>query len=78
MNLVYKKIELKDKEQVFNLIVIVLNGLENKEYFIPYEQWELDSMFDDKNYAPLYGAYDGDKLVRNGTIVCFTRYACRL
>jgi hypothetical protein len=20
-------------------------------------------MFDDKNYAPLYGAYDGDKLV---------------
>lgn len=77
MNLTYKKIELKDKEQVFNLIEIVLNGLENKEYFIPYEQWELDSMFDDKNYAPLYGAYDGDKLVRNGSIICFTRYACR-
>lgn len=77
MNLTYKKIELKDKEQLFNIIEIVLNGLENKEWFIPYEQWELDSMFDDKNYAPLYGAYDGDKLVRNGSIICFTRYACR-
>lgn len=67
-NLDYKKVEENDKEQVFNIIEIVLNGLENKEYFIPYEQWELDSMFDDKNYAPLYGAYDGDKLVRNGSI----------
>lgn len=76
-NLVYKKVEENDKKQIFNLIEIVLNGLENKEWFIPYEQWELDSMFDDKNYAPLYGAYDGDKLVRNGSIICFTRYACR-
>jgi GNAT superfamily N-acetyltransferase len=63
MNLVYKKIESKDKEQLFNLINIVLEGLEDPSHFIPYEQWELDSMFDDKNYAPLYGAYDGDKLV---------------
>lgn len=62
MNLVYKKIEEKDKEQLFNLIDTVLGGLENQEYFIPYEEWELDSMFDEKNYAPLYGAYDGDKL----------------
>ena len=63
MNLVYKKIEEKDKEQLFNLIDIVLGGLEDQSHFIPYEQWELDSMFDDKNYAPLYGAYDGEKLV---------------
>lgn len=63
MNLVYKKIEEKDKEQLFELINIVLGGLENKEYFIPYEQWEMQSMFDEENYAPLYGAYDGDKLV---------------
>lgn len=76
MNLVYKKIEEKDKEQLFELINTVLSGLENQEYFIPYEQWELDSMFDDKNYAPLYGAYDEDKLVRNGSIVCFSKYAC--
>lgn len=63
MELHYKKIEQKDKEQLFKLIDIVLSGLENQEYFIPYEQWEFDSMFDEENYAPLYGAYDGDKLV---------------
>lgn len=63
MNLVYKKIEERDKEQLFKLIKIVLEGLEDKEYFIPYEQWEYDSMFDEKNYAPLYGAYDEGKLV---------------
>ena len=76
-NLVYKKVEEKDKEQLLKLIDTVLGGLENQEYFIPYEQWEIDSIFDEKNYAPLYGAYDGDKLVRNGTIICFTRYASR-
>ena len=39
MNLVYKKIEEKDKDQLFELIETVLGGLEDKEYFIPYEQW---------------------------------------
>ncbi len=63
MELVYKKLKKKDEEQLFNLIDIVLNGLEDKAYFIPYEQWELDSMFNEVNYAPLYGAYDGNKLV---------------
>lgn len=63
MKLIYKKIEKKDREQLFRLIDTVLKGLENPDYFIPYEQWELDSMFDDINYAPLYGAYDGNKLV---------------
>ena len=63
MELIYKKVEEKDKEQLFKLIDIVLTGLPDQAHFIPYEQWELDSMFDDENYAPLYGAYDGDKLV---------------
>lgn len=63
MNLEFKKITEKDKKQLFELIDVVLGGLENPEYFIPYEQWEFDSMFDEVNYAPLYGAYDGDKLV---------------
>ena len=63
MELVYKKIEEKDKDQLFNLIDIVLSGLPDQAHFIPYEQWELDSMFDEVNYAPLDGAYDGDKLV---------------
>jgi len=63
MELVFKKIEEKDKDQLFKLIDTVLSGLPNQEYFIPYEDWEYESMFDDVNYAPLYGAYDGDKLV---------------
>ena len=63
MELTFKKIPESDKDQLFKLIDIVLGGLENPAYFIPYEQWELDSMFDEVNYAPLYGAYDGDKLV---------------
>ena len=63
MNLIYKKIEKKDNKQLFKLIDTVLNNLENPEYFIPYETWELESMFDEENYAPLYGAYDGDKLI---------------
>lgn len=63
MNLVYKKIQKRDKEQLFKLIEEVLGDLEDKQWFIPYEQWELNSMFDETNYAPLYGAYDGEKLV---------------
>ena len=63
IELVYKKIEEKDSKQLFDLIDVVLNNLEDPSYFIPYEQWEYESMFDDKKYAPLYGAYDGDKLV---------------
>lgn len=63
MELIYKKIDKKDSDQLFDLIEKVLGGLENPDYFIPYEQWELDSMFDEENYAPLLGAYDGDKLV---------------
>ena len=63
MELVYKKIEEKDKEQLFKLIDIVLGGLPDPAWFMPYEQWELDNMFDEVNYAPLYGAYDGDRLV---------------
>ena len=53
MNLVYKKIEEKDKEQLFKLIETVLGGLEDKEYFIPYEQWEYDSMFDEKKLSAI-------------------------
>ena len=63
MELTYKKIPESDKDQLFKLIDIVLGGLEDQAHFIPYEQWELDNMFDEVNYAPLYGAYDGDKLV---------------
>ena len=39
MELVYKKIEEKDKEQLFNLIDIVLKGFPYQGWFILYEQW---------------------------------------
>lgn len=61
-DITFKKIPESDKNQLMNLINIVIGGLEKAEYFIPYEQWELDSMFDE-SYAPLYGAYDDKKLV---------------
>jgi GNAT superfamily N-acetyltransferase len=61
-NIEFKEIPKTDREQVLSLISIVIAGLERKEYFIPYEQWELDSLFD-KSYAPIHGAYDGKKLV---------------
>lgn len=35
MNLIYKKIEEKDKEQLFNLIDVVLKGLPDQAHFIP-------------------------------------------
>lgn len=63
MNLEFKKIPKDDKEQLLKLIDVVLRGLPDQSHFIPYEQWELDSIFDEKDYAPLYGAYDGNKLV---------------
>ena len=58
----FKKITEEYKEQLYNLIDKVLSNIPDG-HFIPYEKWELDSMFDDVNYAPLYGAFDGDKLV---------------
>lgn len=60
--IIYKKIDKKDEEQVKNLINIVLGGLERKEFFIPYSEWELERLFDE-SYAPLHGAYIDDKLV---------------
>ena len=58
----FKKITEDYKEQLFKLVDIVLGNIP-EGHFIPYEQWEIDSMFDEVNYAPLLGAFDGDKLV---------------
>ena len=60
--LIYKKVEISDKEQLLALIDTVIKGLERPEFFIPYSDWELDNLFDE-DYAPLNGAYDGDKIV---------------
>lgn len=59
---IFKEIEKKDEKQLRNLIKTVLEGLENPQFFIPYAEWELEQLYD-KSYAPLHGAYDGEKLV---------------
>jgi len=66
-DLTFKVIELNDEKQVKDLINVVLSGLERPEFFISYSEWELENLFN-KDYAPLYGAYDGDKLVGMGQL----------
>lgn len=34
----YRKIDITDKDNLKNLIDIVLNGLERKEFFIPFTE----------------------------------------
>jgi len=65
--LIFKEIDPKDEKQVKDLINVVLSNLKRPEFFISYSEWELDNLFS-KDYAPLYGAYDGDKLVGMGQL----------
>ena len=58
----YKKINKEDEQQVRNLINKVLDELERKEFIIPYEECELERLFDE-SYATLYGAYESEELV---------------
>ena len=58
----YKKINKEDEQQVRNLINKVLDELERKEFIIPYEESELERLFDE-SYATLYGAYESEKLL---------------
>ena len=58
MEITYKKIPQSDKEQVLSLINTVIGGLNNPDFFIPYEPWEYDSMFDEENYAYLFSLPD--------------------
>lgn len=60
--IVYKKIEQSDEAKVRNLINEVIQSLEKPEFFIPYEEWEFQRMFDE-SYAPIYGAYINNELV---------------
>lgn len=76
-NLIFKEVDKKDEKQVMDLIKVVLNGLERKEFFIPYEEWELEEFFN-KDYALLHGAYDGEKLTRNITTLFKTRFFGRI
>lgn len=61
-NIKYKKIPKIDEIQLKNLIQTVINGLDNPDFFIPYEETDYERMFDE-TYAPIYGAYDDEKLI---------------
>lgn len=58
----YRKIEKREKQELSGFVAIVLDHLERKEFFIPFDEEEIEAMFDENN-AVTYGAYDGDKLV---------------
>ncbi len=58
----YRKIDITEKDNLKKLIDIVLNGLERKEFFIPFTEEEINMMFD-SSIAITYGAYDNNKLV---------------
>lgn len=58
----YRKIEKSEKQELSSLVALVLDKLERKDFFIPFDDEEIEAMFDEHN-AVTYGAYDGDKLV---------------
>lgn len=58
----YREIKVEEKQQVKELIDIVLNKLERKEFFMPFTEEELEDMFN-KDKIITYGAYDEEKLV---------------
>lgn len=62
MIITYRKISNEDNDQLLKLMTIVLKELENKDFFIPISEDELEELYNDK-ICILYGAYDEDKLV---------------
>ncbi len=58
----YREIKVEEKQQVKELIDIVLDKLERKEFFMPFTEEELEDMFN-KDKIITYGAYDEEKLV---------------
>lgn len=58
----YKRIYSEDYNQVKNLINIVFENIERKDFLIPWTQEQMEHFFDN-NYSILFGAYDENKLV---------------
>lgn len=69
----YKKISVKDKEQVEHLLKQVTDGLERKDFFISISNDEFSEFFDEEK-GILYGAYDNDKLVGMGKLDFLDKY----
>lgn len=58
----YKKITKEDKNKWIELMKKVLENLERKEFFIPFNEAEIEELFE-VNQAVHMGAYDEEKLV---------------
>ncbi len=58
----YRKIDEKEKQMLTELMDTVIDGLERKDFFIPFTPPEIDAMFNESN-AVTYGAYMNGKLV---------------
>ncbi len=58
----YREVKIEEKQQLKDLINIVLRNLDRKEFFIPFTEEELEDMLN-KDKVITYGAYDGEKLV---------------
>ncbi len=69
LELEFKPVTKEDKEQFMSLVNTVLNNLENKDFFIPYESFEYDAMLNNSNYAKIFGAYHNNKLVAVSVLV---------
>lgn len=57
-----KKLYIKDKEQLYNLINIIENNLQNKDFWLPIKQISKDHYFDDK-WTEFYGIFDNKILI---------------
>jgi len=57
IKLTYKEIDIKDKAQLKKLVDIIMNNLDNEQFFIPFEKQEYDDMFN-KSIMTSIGAYD--------------------
>ena len=60
MNIIYKKIEEKDKEKIERLKQEVINGIERKEFYMEDPEEDKSKMFEDTIF---YGSYDDNNLV---------------
>lgn len=58
----YRIIQPKEKDKIVELIKAVTNGLERKDFFIPFPDEAINEMLDNKR-AIIYGAYDAGELV---------------
>lgn len=69
----YKKISISDKDKLDYLIKNVINNLERKEFFIPFDSVKLNNMFNEDKII-VYGAYDNDILVGMATLYIDNSY----